>query len=82
MLQLAEIRILAQEYPDSAQVELDTFLAETDTAGLSANLEKLWEHPLRGRYFMQALHDSLQVPLREDPAGSSRVRAEDDEDGS
>ncbi len=78
ILQLAEIRILAQEHPDSAQVKLDAFLAQTDTTGMGAKLTELWEDPLRGRHFLRALHDSLQAPLRRD-AGRARTPAPDEE---
>jgi len=76
MLELAEIRILAQEHPDSAQVQLEAFLAETDTVGLGAEVAQLWQDPLRGRHFLQALHDSLQAPLRE-VTGGTRIPATD-----
>lgn len=75
---LAEIRILAQEYPDSAQVELDAFLAHNDTTGMAEEISKLWQDPDRGRFFLQALHDSLQAPLR-DAGGGARQPAPDDD---
>ena len=64
LLRLSEIRILAEEYPDSAQAELDSFLAHTDTTGLSRKVQKLWQEPSRGQFLFQALQDSLRAPLQ------------------
>jgi hypothetical protein len=78
VLELAEIRILAQEHPDSAQVQLELFLAKTDTVGLSEEVAQLWQDPLRGRYFLQALHDSLQAPIRETTSSARRPAGDND----
>lgn len=62
--ELAEIRVLAQEYPDSAQTRLDSFLAHNDTTGIHKSLAEAEEDPARGRFLLKALHDSLLVPLQ------------------
>jgi len=60
--ELAEIRILAQEDPDSAQARLDSFLAHTDTTAIHEHLAEVEADPIRGRFLLKALHDSLLVP--------------------
>jgi len=74
---LAEIRIQAQEQPEAAQSRLDSFLAHTDTTGFSGRVQALWEDPARGRWLLEALHDSLQAPLRSpaSPPASARRAA-------
>jgi hypothetical protein len=64
LLELSEIRILAEQYPDSAQARLDSFLAHTDTTGLSQRIHALWDEPSRGQFLFQALQDSLRAPLK------------------
>jgi len=71
LLKLSEIRILAEQYPDSAQAQLDSFLAHSDTTGLSQRIQKLWEEPSRGQFLFQALQDSLRAPLRSERSPSS-----------
>ncbi len=64
LLQLSEIRILAEQYPDSAQARLDSFLAHSDTTGLSRRIHEIWKEPSRGQFLFEALQDSLRAPLK------------------
>ncbi len=64
LLRLSEIRILAEQYPDSAQAQLDSFLAHSDTTGLSQRVHELWNEPSRGQFLFEALQDSLRAPLK------------------